>query len=208
MATIRYTIEDALATVLQLNSQRAAAKFIGVNSRTLERWLSGELKPSPPSQQKIRAAATKVRRQLVARAKRENYPSVRSPVPVYGTRRLLSQYDNKGKPTGKQFYSDWINYRVDRLDFEQTLAVLVDLQRHKTLIQFIFFDLWGINSDGSRYSLLDDEPTEKIKLKISGSTHFDMRGQTKRDLSILLRKFFHGDYPKGRSNIQSIAALI
>ena len=132
MTIRRYTVAEALTTVLQLKSQRAAAKFIGVNARTLERWLSGSIKPSVSSQEKIRAAASKTRKELKKLAKRDDYSPLEAPVPVYGVRRRLKQYNKKGKPTGKDYPSDWTNYRVDRLNFDQTLAVLIAIQKQKS----------------------------------------------------------------------------
>ena len=208
MSGQRYTINEALATLLQQNSQRGAAKKLGVNSRTLERWLSGEYAPSKASQEKIRHAAGNVRRQLVAKAKRENYEPIRATVPVYGYRRKLRQHGREGKPTGQMIYSDWTNYRVDRLSLEQALAVLSDIQRMGTLVQFIFYDLLGINSDGSRYALPINAPVINDVVERSGSTHFDLAGYSQRDLYILLRKFWHGEYRPGRSNLVYIASLL
>ena len=208
MASPRYTIEDSLATILQINSQRAAAKYIGVNSRTLERWLSGEKTPTHPSQQKIRAAAGKVRRQLIAKAKKSNYSPIVAPVPVFGERRLLKEYNRRGEFTGHYYPSDWTNYRVDRLTFDQALAVLIEIQKFKTLVQFIFYDLWGITTDGERYGMPEDaDLSERSKLERSGSTHFDIEGLSKIRLSNLLKKFYHGNYRPGRTNLIYIAAF-
>lgn len=203
----RFTIDESLATVLQLHTQRKAATYIGVNSRTFERWLSGEIKPSKASEEKIRHAAANIRRQLKAKAKRDDYIAINTRVPVYGQRRLLKQFNARGKHTGKYYYSDWVNYRVDKLNFAQTLAVLVEIQKIGAIIQFIYYDLWGITSDGERYGLPIDVTGKPIKTELTGSTHFLLAGQSQRDLANLLRKFMHGEYPKGRSNLVTIASL-
>ena len=211
---MKYSFADNLATVLQLNSQRTAAKSVGVNSRTLERWLAGST-PKPASIEKVRQAAKSARASMKRHAKLEQYEPIRTPVPVYGERRELNVYDKSGKPTGQTKESEWTNYRVDKLDFSQCLDILRqfrDSGTFKTLVQIIFMASPETESDGHRYSRsgdrLPEEKTEDIDVWTSkGSTIQSLMGMTDADLKALLRRYYRGYFRPGRINLKYISII-
>ena len=216
---MRYSFEDNLATLLQLRSQRRTAEEIGINSRTLERWLVGAY-PKPASQEKVRIAAIKARATLKKRAKAEGYEPIRTKVPVYGERRMLKVYDKKGKDTGQEKDSEWVNYRVDRLTFEQCLDVLQQFRNMndpRMRVQFIFMAVEGTESDGSRYAVsgqhissADEEVADDFdypQWERFGSTIESLTGMNDIDLRRLLRTYYRGYYRPGRINIQYICVI-
>lgn len=212
---MRYSFEDNLATILQLNSQRQSAKHIGVNSRSLERWLAGST-PKASSREKVRAAAAQIRRTLKQRAKQEKYEPIRTKVPVYGERRELKVYDKKGNDTGLYKPSEWVNYRVDRLNFEQCLDILKqfrDQYNPRQRVQFIFMATDDTESDGARYArtgeeLTDDDDYEGEQWTRHGSTIEMVYGKPDSELKRLLRTYYKGYYRPGRINIIYICVIV
>ena len=211
---MKYSFADNLDTILQQNSQRFAASLIEVNSRTLERWLAGS-KPKPASIEKVRQAAKSARAALKRHAKKERYEPIRTPVPVYGERRELKIYDKRGKPTGEVRDSDWVNYRVDKLDFNQCLDILRqfrDSGTRKQLVQIIFMASPETESDGYRYSrsgnqLSDEEADEIVQWERKGSTIQSLWGMDDSDLKSFLRRYYRGFYRAGRINLLHISVI-
>lgn len=230
---MKYSYIDNLAFLLRYNSQRVAAKFIGVNSRTLERWLAGSV-PKPDTQEKIASAAKKIRRavkkltelgdapdiinnlySLKSRKKNFKPDSKSERLFIYGKRRELIVYNARGKPTGEYRDSDWVNYRVNHLDFNLCFDILKQLRdagNRRQMVQIIFLADPQTESDGHRYAydgteLAMDEELEVEQFERKGSTIQAIYDLTNPDLKRLLKRYYRPYYPYAGINILYISVI-
>lgn len=129
-------------------TQKEIAARLGVNDRTIRKWLSGERKtPAAPLDKKINREVARVRRSLEQYTERDVKKTGGSvpprsrgrdalPVLPQGSRREL--VTRRGPRKGETYSSDWMNYNIARMDRDDIEGLIRFYMHQGQAMQLIY----------------------------------------------------------------------
>lgn len=133
-----YTVQDKVLTVLQLHTQREAARLMGVSERTIRRWKNENVSPCKSYSQSLTRTAARERRAIErhGESRSQNYepPKLRVPVPAQRQTRR-----DPGDQTGKRrVLSDTVIFDVRKLRPEDVTALVNYYRKKRGSFRVIF----------------------------------------------------------------------
>lgn len=184
----KLTLDVAIRTAIQSNSQRQLAKKLGVSPRTVGRWLHGESKPRDSGKVMRQLSPIYYHTKRVIEKGNATYTGddaispPRTAIPLAGDRKEIAVRDGFGKPIkgadGKprKRLSDWVNYDVSALDYASIMDALRDIRDRApargTTIQVVY-RVRAKHFSPYRRQKIDSADNEATKLKLIRSDMSD-----------------------------------
>lgn len=189
---MKKSARDKIITILELYTQKDAAKILGVSTRTIRRWKNEGVTPSKNLAPKLNANYDKISRSIKRSNKKTTTVKTGRIIPI-GTRRTLKVYNRRREHTGDYTLSDWVTFEVSKLSKDDIIYFLQQLREQGRIVQIVYLIPGG---------------SEAYPKQRAGTPMTDLSGATDKQFNAFLNGFLtYAHFYKPNTNVLFISVL-